>query len=146
MADRIDDMAEIHRIIFETPDSSDDSFSSWSDNSGEDSGSNSELESAAMPRGVEQREQASTSTAPARRVLVGRCRQQQRAAQQNPPIEWSATNERFFVRTLHFTLYICNNSDELNENKVIHCLIILPFLSNITRQENFFSVFVLHRV
>ena len=29
MADRIDDMAEIHRIIFETPDSSDDSFSSF---------------------------------------------------------------------------------------------------------------------
>ena len=116
MADGIDDMAEIHRIIFETPDSSDDSLSS----SGEDSGSNSESESAAMPRGFEQREQASTSTAPARRVLVGRRRQQQIAAQQNPPIEWSATNKRFFVRTLHFTLYVCNNSEELNENKKLY--------------------------
>ena len=94
MADRIDDMAELHGIIFETPDSSDDFFSSWSDYS--------ESESAAMPRGFEQRERASTSTAPARRVLVGRRRQQQRAAQQNPPIEWSATNERFVVQYPEF--------------------------------------------
>ena len=68
MADRIDDMAEILRIIFETPDSSDDSFSSWSDYSGEDSGRNSESESATTPHGYEQREQASTSTAPAMQV------------------------------------------------------------------------------
>ena len=54
MADHIDDMAEIHRIIFETPDSSDDFFSSWSDYS--------ESESAAMPRGFEQRELDSSST------------------------------------------------------------------------------------
>ena len=46
LADGVGDMADIHRLIFETPDSSDDSLSSWSDYSGEDSGSNSKLESA----------------------------------------------------------------------------------------------------
>ena len=62
LADGVGDMAEIHRIIFEIPDSSDNSLSSWSDYSGEDSGSNSKLESAATPRGDEQREQARSAS------------------------------------------------------------------------------------
>ena len=48
MASYLTDMDEIHRIIFEAPDSSDDSWQSSSEDSIPSSGSDSESETAAL--------------------------------------------------------------------------------------------------
>ena len=62
MASYLDNTEEIQRIVSETPDISDDSWHTWSDNTSEDSDSNSESEVAEMPHGGKREEQASTST------------------------------------------------------------------------------------
>ena len=74
----------------------------WSDYSVEDSGNNSESELSATPGMVINREQASTSTATSHQVLGGRCCKQQTAAQQNPSVQWSVINERFWVQYPEF--------------------------------------------
>ena len=61
MASYLTDMDEIHRIIFEAPDSSDDSWQSSSEDSIRSSGSDSESENAQTTHGSEQEAQPSTS-------------------------------------------------------------------------------------
>lgn len=101
MASYITDMEEIHQIIFETPDSSDDSGEDWSDDSEENTGNNSEPEHADSPRGEQQnreeRPQASASAATRRPASAVRRRRNQTVAQTSPAIQWSDVNERFLV-------------------------------------------------
>ena len=61
MASYLTDMDEIHRIIFEAPDSSNDSWQSSSEDSIRSSGSDSESENAQATLGSEQEVQFSTS-------------------------------------------------------------------------------------
>ena len=60
MASYLTDMDEIHRIMLEAPDSSDDSWQSPSEDSIQSSGSDSESENAQTTRGSEQVAQFST--------------------------------------------------------------------------------------
>ena len=101
MASYITDIEEIHRIIFEAWDSSDDSGEDWSDDSEENTGNNSEPEHADSPCGEqenrEEREQASASAATRHPASAVRRRRNQTAAQTSPAIQWSDVNERFLV-------------------------------------------------
>ena len=74
MASYLTDMDEIHRIIFEAPDSSDDSWQSSSEDSIRSSGSDSESENAQTTRGSEQEAQFSTSGTSRQRLPAQRQR------------------------------------------------------------------------
>ena len=102
MASYLTDMDEIHRIIFETPDSSDDSWQSSSEDSIRSSGSDSESENAQTTRGSEQQAQFSTSGTSRQQLPARTQRQRSLPVQQDPQTEWRPINERYEVQYPEF--------------------------------------------
>ena len=80
MASYLTDMDEIHHIIFEAPDSSNDLWQSFLDDSIRSSGSDSHSENAQTTRGSEQEVQFSTSGTSGQRLPA------QRQCQQSLPV------------------------------------------------------------
>ena len=88
MASYLTDMDEIHRIIFEAPDSSYDLWQSSSEDSIRSSRSDSESENAQTTRGSEQQAQFSISGTSRQQLPARRQCQQSLPVQQDPQTEW----------------------------------------------------------
>ena len=102
MASYLTDMDEIHRIIFEAPDSSYDLWQSSSEDSIRSSRSDSESENAQTTRGSEQQAQFSISGTSRQQLPARRQRQQSLPVQQDPQTEWRPINERYEVQYPEF--------------------------------------------
>ena len=102
MASYLTDMDEIHRIIFEAPDSSDDSWQSSSEDSSQSSNDDSEPENAQTPRVREQEVQPSTSGTSSQQFSARKQRQRVLPAQNNKETQWRPINERYEVQYPQF--------------------------------------------
>ena len=98
MASYLTDMDEIHRIIFEVP----DSWQSSSEDLIRSSGSDSESENSQTARSSEQEAQSSTSGTSRQRLPAQRQRQLSLPIQQDQQTEWRPINERYEVQYPEF--------------------------------------------
>ena len=95
-------MDENHRILFEAPDSSDDSWQSSLEDSIRSSGSDSESENAKTTRGSKQEAQFSTSETSRQWLSAQRQRQRSLPVQQDQQTEWRRINQMYEVQYPEF--------------------------------------------